>query len=150
MELCDFSFRDEVLKHYIQLVSSKISKEPQRNPCDEALLYIGAIVHCFTEHRSDFAANGIVGDMQALNCNDLDRWGFSKDLQTSFIQQNRKIKTRLENEATISFIGRPDARLLNVPLNPRRLDNLIPSCIGTLRPTLLSMLDAFHFTNALR
>lgn len=124
--------RDEALEYYIHCISSKICNDTQMTQCNKALLYIGAIVHCFTIHASEFIANGLVGDIQTLNCTDLDKWGFSTDLQTDLIQKSKKIKHRLETEAKIEFIGRQNFRKLNVPLNPSITDNLIPAIVGTL------------------
>lgn len=133
MESCGdgFALRDEALKFYIQCISSKISNDISISKDIQALLYIWAIVHCFTKHASEFKANGLVGDIQTLNCTDLDSWGFPTELQTDLILKNKKLKERLEN-ARIGFIGRPSLRKLNVPLNPSIPEDLIPAIVGTL------------------
>lgn len=124
--------RDEALKFYLQCISSKISNATEITQCDKALMYIGAIVHCFVKHASEFTANGLVGEIQTLNCNDLNSWGFSRDLQTYFIQKSKVMKSRLQSEARIEFTGKSDGRFLNVPLNPCCTENLIPAIVGTL------------------
>ena len=100
------------------------------------------------KHSSEFTANGLHGNVQTLNCNDLNSWGFSTDVQTDFIQKSKKIKARLETEARIEFTGKSDGRFLNVPLNPCSTDNLIPAIVGTLLHNCFSF-DALFFTNVL-
>ena len=130
--------RDKALQFYLQCISSKISNATETiTQCDKALMYIGAIVHCFTKHSSEFTANGLHGNVQTLDCNDLD-----------FIQKSKKIKARLESEARIEFVGKPAWRKLNVPLNPCSTENLIPAIVGTLLHNCFSF-DALFFTNVL-
>lgn len=95
-------------------------------------MYIRAIVHCFTEHALEFTANGLVGDIQTLNCNELNSWGFSTDLQTDFTQKSKTMKSRLQSEAGIEFTGKSERRVLNVPLNPCSTENLFSSNLGAL------------------
>ena len=104
--------RDEALEFYIQCISSKISNDTEITQCDKVLMYIGAIVHCFTEHALEFTANGPVGEIQTLKCNDLNSWGFSTDLQTYFIQKSKTMKSRLQSEARIEFTGKSNMRFL--------------------------------------
>ena len=124
--------RDEALEFYVQCISSKISNASEITQCDKALMYIGAIVHCFTKHASEFKAKGLVGEIQTLNCNDLNSWGFSIDLQTFFIQKSKTMKSRLQSEARIEFAGKSESRKLNVPLNPSITENLFPRNLGAL------------------
>lgn len=140
--------RNEALQFYLQCISSKISNATETiTQCEKALMYIGAIVHCFTTHSSEFIAKGLVGDIQTLNCNDLNSWGFSTDVQTYFIQC-KKIKARLESEARIEFVGTPAWRKLNVPLNRCSTEILIPAIVGTLLHNCFTF-DAIFFTNVL-
>ena len=43
---------------------------------NKALMFIGAIVHCITKHSQEFLANGLVGEIQTLNCNDFFFFNF--------------------------------------------------------------------------
>jgi len=66
--------RDEALQFYLQCISSKISNATETiTQCDKALMYIGAIVHCFTKHSSEFTANGLHGNVQTLTILDTKR-----------------------------------------------------------------------------